>query len=1236
MLNTKHGPDCGDAEQKFEQVQSVTLDYNRNYRLSDRRRRRVTKVLLPPIDAPLGPFWHRLKIIWRKNLRGAGGFAEACWRHAKKVVLRALARIGPALYNILKTAWSPAVAELLSTKPAPERRNRGDEAGQTHSDTLDYNRTRGWCGGPPPRQSKNWIPRVALVEAIALALLIVNGYAGGGFLRVPGMPLPSKSATAGTQKVLETAGLAIAWTINDVIAGAFHGSGGFQSATVAGETSNRYRATSGANSSSSDSRSWTSSWLTLNRSPSSGSSGDSPFFRALAGLFSTHNSNSSDKWISAGSNAGGHGTGSGAGTSHASGSSAILPTAGAGAKVAGGANTNSQKTVPNGGGNAGGLVTNSLVPLAAGADITSGNSAASTQTGIGTTASTIGGLTSGSGAGGADPDGTWIHDGNGNWSTTADWSGGIVADGGGFANFSALNITGNRTVTINATSRTVRRIDIGDTNGTNSYTIAANGGASLIFDNTANSANAQLNEVLNSNGDTISAPIVLNSSLDITNVSAPAATLTLSGAITSGTAGTKTITTSTGAVTISGVIGNGSGTVAVTQNGSGILTLSGTNTFSGLLTVQNGTLSIATINNSASNGVLGNSSNAVVLGGSGTTGTLEYTGATASSTKKFTMATGGTGVFQVDANTLTLSGVIDGGGALTKSGAGTLTLSGANIYTGATNVSAGVLNIQNATALGTTAAGTTVSSGAALQIQNNIAVGAEALTLNGSGISNTGALRNISGTNSWSGAITLGSASTIGSDAGNLTLSGIISGSFALSKAGAGTLTLTGANTYTGTTTISAGTLQLGSGGTTGSLSTSSTITDNGNFTINQSDAVIQGTDFSGSAITGTGSLTQAGTGTTTLNAANTYTGATTVSAGILNIQNDTALGTTAAGTTVSSGATLQLQGGITVGAEALNISGTGATGGTGALENVSGTNNYGGLVTLGATSTISSDSGTLNLNGAVNAVNLNGHGLTVNGSGKTLISGVITGAGATSTLTKSGSGALRLTAANNYSGPTTVNGGTLLLNNTSGSGTGNGTVTVNNGGTLGGTGGAISGGGPVTVNAGANLSPGNGGYTTGVFTVKGTLTLQPTSNFLIDINGTTPGTGYDQLQVTVAGGAGGAVITGSNLIVHVTTTLTVGEQFTIAHHAGGYTGQFAQGSSVTDQHGDVFSIDYSGGPSNYDIVLTTQSVVTVVPEPSTWIGGALAVAALAYTQRRKLKKLFLLRRAYGGQVVSS
>src|SRR5207237_1812023 len=120
------------------------------------------------------------------------------------------------------------------------------------------------------------------------------------------------------------------------------------------------------------------------------------------------------------------------------------------------------------------------------------------------------------------------------------------------------------------------------------------------------------------------------------------------------------------------------------------------------------------------------------------------------------------------------------------------------------------------------------------------------------------------------------------------------------------------------------------------------------------------------------------------------FTGATTISNGILNIQNATGWGMGDAGATVSNGATLQIQGGITVGAEALTISGAGASGATGALENVSGTNNYGGLVTLGAASTISSDaSSTLNL---TNAGTITGatFGLTLTGAGNGTISSII------------------------------------------------------------------------------------------------------------------------------------------------------------------------------------------------------------------------------------------------------
>jgi autotransporter-associated beta strand protein len=95
---------------------------------------------------------------------------------------------------------------------------------------------------------------------------------------------------------------------------------------------------------------------------------------------------------------------------------------------------------------------------------------------------------------------------------------------------------------------------------------------------------------------------------------------------------------STNAMTVGGVI---SGAFNLTKAGTGTLVLTGNNTFSGALTVQEGTLSIPTINNASSNGTLGNSAGAVTLGGATTSGTLEYTGATALSTKPFALAAGG-------------------------------------------------------------------------------------------------------------------------------------------------------------------------------------------------------------------------------------------------------------------------------------------------------------------------------------------------------------------------------------------------------------------------------------------------------------------------------------------------------------------------------------------------------------------------------------------------------------------
>jgi autotransporter-associated beta strand protein len=414
-------------------------------------------------------------------------------------------------------------------------------------------------------------------------------------------------------------------------------------------------------------------------------------------------------------------------------------------------------------------------------------------------------------------DGIWTFNSNGtaaNWSLTTNWSGGIIADGNGSkADFSTINITGARNPNIDTTSRTVGRIDIGDTDNTHSYTISASGGASLIFDNTANSANAQLNETATSHGDTISAPIVLNSSLDVTNPTAN--TLTLSGAISAGTAGTKTIAISSGSVTMSSAtINDGSGAVALTYNSSGTLALgSAASNYSGGTTLSGG--------------------GKITLGGSGTplgSGSLTLSGGTlATSASRSTTAT---------------NVILTADSALTTTSNSAVNLPFSGTLTG----TGGTLTIRNDGAA-TTALFDVRFSGGDYTMSRPIVVD------NGAG----------GGSSRLSDFNASGTAHTY-----NGVISGNGSYNRSVSSGLGGTTIFTAANTYTGTTTVNAGVLQLGNGGTTGSLSTASAITMNtaGTLAINRSNAVTQGTDFG--SLAGAGKFSQAGSGATTLNTSNT------------------------------------------------------------------------------------------------------------------------------------------------------------------------------------------------------------------------------------------------------------------------------------------------------------------------------------------------------------------------------
>ena len=104
-------------------------------------------------------------------------------------------------------------------------------------------------------------------------------------------------------------------------------------------------------------------------------------------------------------------------------------------------------------------------------------------------------------------------------------------------------------------------------------------------------------------------------------------------------------------------------------------------------------------------------------------------------------------------------------------------------------------------------------------------------------------------------------------------------------KIGSGELTLAGLNSYAGSTTITAGTLQIGNGGSSGSPG-SGPITNNAALLFNRNDNGL----VIANSISGSGSLTQIGAGTVTLSGSNPYTGGTFLTAGTLALGNSQAL----------------------------------------------------------------------------------------------------------------------------------------------------------------------------------------------------------------------------------------------------------------------------------------------------------------------------------------------------------
>ena len=209
----------------------------------------------------------------------------------------------------------------------------------------------------------------------------------------------------------------------------------------------------------------------------------------------------------------------------------------------------------------------------------------------------------------------------------------------------------------------------------------------------------------------------------------------------------------------------------------------------------------------------------------------------------------------------------DGGNALgfTKAGVGTLILGGSNTYSGTTTLSAGTLRLDNTDAF---AGGGNLSfTGGTLQYSgSNTADYASRIRSSSSAIR----VDTNSQTVTWNNAV----------DSSNVA---------GLTKSGSGTLILGAANTYTGTTTVSAGTLQIGNGGTAGSIAGNVTLSNTSGLVFNRSDSLT----YSGS-ITGTASIMNSivklGAGTLSLSGSNNIGGNTTIAGGTLSITGVNAL----------------------------------------------------------------------------------------------------------------------------------------------------------------------------------------------------------------------------------------------------------------------------------------------------------------------------------------------------------